>query len=543
MTDELSIGYSYQKRSFISKLNPESPPFHPSSFYQQIQRASQPESSLNNYNNHFHIQPVTNEFYDNHNYSCSTTIHPIEPTDHQVSHSHYIEKMIPNSQHPTTSSHIEPLETSSSSDLLEQPSSQTSTNIHEEEISNHHEDSDENNAQHESTEEEIPVTQTETNALSAKSEHTANELSTSLPDIATETLDQNEPDDVLGNSSLLKQTITPGTIDTRPLRNTLATVSYKLYLVDDLTKDSRLIETVTNESFFIAEYEILPAIDIVIQLMDRGEHALIDSDVRHCYGENGCEEKQIPPVTSTSPYRMRIELELIDWKDAPDISTLPINERLQWSDKKRQRGNFCYRRKDYASALQSYRNALKFLDIEQNPLLEEEEIQSATIIERFVQVQNNLAQVYLLNNQYEQCLEAVNAVLKHDSKNVKALFRHGKALFELGNYDEAVPPLRSLLQNPSKDVEKDKVTEMLKICETKLAKYKKNEKEIYTKMFQSKTPSSTTTAAVLEEKKSPKKPVEKVATKTKSNNNWWTYVAMGSAVVAAVGLGAIIKYR
>ncbi|CAF1139388.1 unnamed protein product [Adineta ricciae] len=528
MTDELSIGYSYQKRSFISKLNPESPPFHPSSFYQQIQRAPQPEASLNNYNNHFHIQPVTNEFHDNHNYSCSTTIHPIEPTDHQVSHSHYIEKMIPNSQHSTTSSHIEPLQTSSS---------QTSTNIHE--------DSDENNTQHESTEEEIPVTQTETNALSAKSEHATNELSTSLPDAATETLDQNEPDDVLGNQSLLKQTITPGIDDTRPLRNTLATVSYELYLVDDLTKDSRLIEKITNESFFIGEYEILPAIDIVIQLMDRGEHALIDSDVRHCYGENGCEEKQIPPVTSTSSYRMRIDLELVDWKDAPDISTLPINERLQWSDKKRQRGNFCYRWKDYASALQSYRNALKFLDVEQNPLLEEEENQSSTIIERYVQVQNNLAQVYLLNNQYEQCLEAVNAVLKHDSKNVKALFRQGKALFELGNYDEAVPPLKSLLQNPGKDVEKDKVIEMLKICETKLAKYKKNEKEIYTKMFQSKTPSSTTTAsaAVPEEKKSLKKPVEKVETKAKSNNNWWTYVAMGSAVVAAVGLGAIIKYR
>ena len=144
MTDELSIGYSYQKRSFISKLNPESPPFHPSSFYQERQRTPQPESSLNNYNNHFHIQPVTNEFHDNHNYSCSTTIYPIEPTDHQVSHSHYIEKMISDSQPSTTFSHIEPLKTSPSSDLLEQSSSQTSTNIHVEEILNNHEDSDEN---------------------------------------------------------------------------------------------------------------------------------------------------------------------------------------------------------------------------------------------------------------------------------------------------------------------------------------------------------------------------------------------------------------
>ncbi len=64
--------------------------------------------------------------------------------------------------------------------------------------------------------------------------------------------------------------------------------------------------------------------------MDRGEHAFIDSDVRHCYGENGCEEKQIPPLASENSYRMKIDLEFHDWKYAPDIQTLTINERLYW---------------------------------------------------------------------------------------------------------------------------------------------------------------------------------------------------------------------
>jgi hypothetical protein len=97
-----------------------------------------------------------------------------------------------------------------------------------------------------------------------------------------------------------------------------------------LTSDLRLIETITNEIFFIGEYDILPAIDIAIQLMDRGENALIDSDIRHCYGEKGCEEKQIPPITSNNLYRMKINLEFHDWKAAYDIQTLTINERLYW---------------------------------------------------------------------------------------------------------------------------------------------------------------------------------------------------------------------
>ncbi|UJR07620.1 hypothetical protein I4U23_011909 [Adineta vaga] len=554
MTDKFSINHPYQKRAFISKLNPESPPFQPSSFYQHIQEVSQPKPTLENYNNHLHIQSVTNGFHDNHNYS-STIIHPAESTEHQVSHPHYIEETMPNGRQSTRSTHFEPVNVSWSDDLFE-----TTTNTHNDEVLNHEE-----KAQRELDEEEIPPAELsldessthietttsynepesnidETRPLteleSPYEQHTVNELSTSLPDVVAETLEQNESDDVLGNKSLLKQTITPGTLDTRPFRDTLATVSYKLYLVDNLTEDSRLIETITNESFIIGEYDILPAIDIVIQLMDRSEHALIDSDVRHCYGENGCEEKQIPPITSTNSYRMKIDLELVDWTDAPDIPTLSVNERLNWSDKKRQRGNFCYRRKDYSSALHCYRNALKYLDVNKNPLMEEEENQSSNLTERYIQVQNNLAQVYLFNNQYEQCLEAVDAVLKHDSQNIKALFRQGKALVELGNYDQALRPLKLLLQSSSKDVEKDKVTEMLNICETKLAKYKKNEKEIYQKMFQSKTATTT-----VEEKKLPTKPVQKVETKTNNNTNWLTYVAMGSAVVAAMGLAAIIKYR
>jgi hypothetical protein len=64
-----------------------------------------------------------------------------------------------------------------------------------------------------------------------------------------------------------------------------------------------------------------------IQLMDRGEHAIIISDIRHCYGEQGCEEKQIPP---TNGYHMKIDLQFHDWKYPVEIQTLSINERLSW---------------------------------------------------------------------------------------------------------------------------------------------------------------------------------------------------------------------
>lgn len=158
-----------------------------------------------------------------------------------------------------------------------------------------------------------------------------------------------------------------------------------------------------------------------------------------------------------------------------------------FSERKRQRGNFSYRRKEYNSALQSYQTALKFLDTTENPLGEEEESQSTVFLDPYIQVQNNLAQVYLLNSQYEQCLNAVENVLKYDTNNIKALFRQAKALIDLGNYDHAIRPLKLLIQSPDKGVEKEKVKEMLNFCEAKLAKYQENEKQIYRRMFQSKT--------------------------------------------------------
>lgn len=266
-------------------------------------------------------------------------------------------------------------------------------------------------------------------------------------------------------------------------------------MIDSLTSNVRLIETVTNEKYFVSENDLIPAIDICVQLMDRGERALIDSDIRHCYGDIGCEDKHIPPITSINPYRMKIELELHDWISPADIQILSIDQRRYWGDKKRNMGNFYYRRQDYKTSLQCYCGALRFLDIENNPLTGSyDQNQKTILIDRFIQVQNNLAQVYLLLNKYEDCLNAVDNVLKYDSKNIKALFRKGKALFELGKYDQAIQSLKLFIQIQKRNsntpsIDNDKANEMISICENKLAKYQKNEKEIYRRMFQ---PTTTT---------------------------------------------------
>lgn len=89
MVDEYSADLPYEKRIFISKLNPESPPFEPSTYYQHIQE----------------VQPITNV----HQNYYSTTIHSIEPSEYIPTQIHYIQETKPNYQQSTTSSHIEPV--------------------------------------------------------------------------------------------------------------------------------------------------------------------------------------------------------------------------------------------------------------------------------------------------------------------------------------------------------------------------------------------------------------------------------------------------
>lgn len=214
-------------------------------------------------------------------------------------------------------------------------------------------------------------------------------------------------------------------------------------------------------------------------------------------------------------------------------------------ERKRQRGNFAYRRKEYATALQCYQNALKYLDANEYPLSESEEAEATRLVDGFIQVQNNLAQVYLLNKQYEQCLTAVDRVLQFDRNNIKALFRQGKALIELGNYEHAIVPLKALLQISSPSVEKDKVKEMLNLCEAKLAKYHKNEKEIYQRMFQSKTSSSNPiTSKVSSKVLLPQNSSLFFQIETKSTQNWRTYAAVGGTVlIGLIGIGMMMKYH
>ncbi|CAF3409761.1 unnamed protein product [Rotaria socialis] len=180
-------------------------------------------------------------------------------------------------------------------------------------------------------------------------------------------------------------------------------------------------------------------------------------------------------------------------------------------------GNFHYRRQHNSTSLQRYNGALRFLNTDLNPILISfDENQRLILNDRYIQVENNVAQVNLLLKNYDV-----------------------KSFFQLGLYDKAIPPLKILMQiqkgNSNATVDKEKVTEMIQICETKLAHYEKSEKEIYQRMFRPKT-----TTSLPSNQQRQTKTANQIDNK---NASWWPYVALGSAVLATVALVTFIKYR
>ena len=249
-----------------------------------------------------------------------------------------------------------------------------------------------------------------------------------------------------------------------------------------------MIEELHDEQIFLGEGDTIQALDISLQTMEQGESALIYADLRHCQGS------LVPHHSS----KVKIELQLHQWQKPPDIETLSVKERIRWAEKKRQRGNFHYHRQDYSPALQSYLGARRFLDTDFAPIESSADSQQTNLLnELFLQVENNLAQVYLNFNKYQQCLNATENILKRDPTNVKGLFRRAKALIELDKYHQALHTLKSLRQIQKQtttfaaaaDIEH--VQRMIEFCQNKFNSDEKNERETYRRMFQRQTTTTT----------------------------------------------------
>uniref|UniRef100_A0A1B6JU69 peptidylprolyl isomerase n=2 Tax=Homalodisca liturata TaxID=320908 RepID=A0A1B6JU69_9HEMI len=296
------------------------------------------------------------------------------------------------------------------------------------------------------------------------------EISESEPEKEDEWLD------ILGSGQLLKKIIKNGKPDTRPQRLDICTIKYVGKLDDKIVDEG---EVAIN----IGDAEVIQGLDFVLPLMDLEEEAEVIVGPRFAFGSEG-RQPDIPPDAT-----LHYSVTLLSSEPEPPLETLTLHQRKEIGNRKKERGNYWYSRKNHTLAIQCYRRALEFLDdhgvssSEENKDETEEEIHS--LLEDRIKVYNNLAAAQMKIKAFDPALQSVDNVLRCQPNNVKALFRKGKVLAEKGETDEGISLLKKTLILDPDNVQAKNELNLL------LAKQKKDtaqQRKLYKKMLGTNKP-------------------------------------------------------
>ncbi|XP_072291871.1 FKBP prolyl isomerase 16 [Eucyclogobius newberryi] len=204
-------------------------------------------------------------------------------------------------------------------------------------------------------------------------------------------------------------------------------------------EDRTVVEKDCKLVFVIGEGDVNQALEECVISMQKGEIALLLADSQYAYGHRGRE----PDIPAWAP--LLYQLQLSDVQKKADLQTLTIAERIRIGNDKRERGNFYFQREEFNSAARAYCMGLEVLTTkctdEAGAEAEEDEIKDYRL-----KCLNNLAMAQLKLEQNEEALKTCREVLQLDHHNVKALFRSGKLLSEMGHYKESMELLKRALK-------------------------------------------------------------------------------------------------
>lgn len=171
----------------------------------------------------------------------------------------------------------------------------------------------------------------------------------------------------------MKKVLKEGEPDTRPSKSDKCFINYTSRLEEADEEDC--VEQVDNLELGLGGGDVIQGLDVAIALMNKKERCLLKIGSRLAYGEMG-----LPPKVPANA-SVIFDLELVDWQPEEDFDSLSVQARqeiglvlyretktaisllwLYYRNKKRERGNWWYRRGENTLAVQCYRRALDYLD-------------------------------------------------------------------------------------------------------------------------------------------------------------------------------------
>eukprot|EP01147_Barroeca_monosierra_P010952 gene10952-3024_t len=227
-----------------------------------------------------------------------------------------------------------------------------------------------------------------------------------------------EWEDLLGTGAVLKRILEPGKgTKTRPTRGSQACITASCTVNGEIRFEKQ------NFAFEIGESEHHAVFDIVVPLMEEGEHAIIKPEKRFVSFSDVNDEDEV-----------LFEIKLRSWEEATPEELWTDEQRLAFAGKKREQGRARFESNDLETALIHYKRAACILTSSSDGCTIPEDKQ---IKEACLPLWNNMALIFLKLKEYSHARDKCDLVLAVDPNNKKGLFRKAKALLSLSQLDEA----------------------------------------------------------------------------------------------------------
>eukprot|EP00287_Rhodomonas_sp_CCMP768_P001992 CAMPEP_0196728276 /NCGR_PEP_ID=MMETSP1091-20130531/8991_1 /TAXON_ID=302021 /ORGANISM="Rhodomonas sp., Strain CCMP768" /LENGTH=293 /DNA_ID=CAMNT_0042070995 /DNA_START=14 /DNA_END=895 /DNA_ORIENTATION=- len=282
------------------------------------------------------------------------------------------------------------------------------------------------------------------------------------------------------NGGVLKKILVEGKGDAKPTAGDKVQVHYTGTLTADGSKFDSSRDRDGNFEFQLGVGQVIKAWDVGVATMKQGETCILRCTAEFGYGERGSPPK-IPANAG-----LDFEVELLDWAEgSKEPWQMSIQEKMENGEKKRLEGNDKFKSGDFHGAVRAYRAGLIPLqDMYEEAGEETGERQTEdreTGKELTVKLALNLAMARLkTDGEMFSAVKECSLALSLSPDNTKALFRRAQANMRRGELAPAKTDLEHVL---SVDAENSEAANELKKVEVAMAKAKKAEKAMYSKMF------------------------------------------------------------
>lgn len=176
-------------------------------------------------------------------------------------------------------------------------------------------------------------------------------------------------------------------------------------------------------------------------------------------------------------------------KSNPTLFLRVIEQKFLYALEKKEEGNERYKRKEYQTAIISYKEGLLVISFENFKDIDSVEIR-AKIIDVFSKMLNNVSQCFIALERWDEALDVCDKVMRLDPADLKSYYRAGLCLKNQGRLKESFARLEEgskMAKSVNLSVTPEYVTLKNEIAK-QITEDLKKEKEMYGRIFNPNTP-------------------------------------------------------